>query len=58
VLSTQLEKVGEHHNQFAAKLEDDLKEAINNYIKDKQKAKKRVFLSMPLRFGPFFFFFR
>lgn len=42
VILRELEKVAEHHNQFADKLENDISKAIGNYVKEKQKDRKKL----------------
>jgi hypothetical protein len=42
VVLKELDKVAEHHNQFADKLDNDLSKGIANYVKEKQKQRKKV----------------
>jgi len=42
VILRELDKVAEHHSQYADKLDNDLSKAINNYVKEKQKDKKKL----------------
>lgn len=39
---TELEKVSDHHNQFADNLEEDLVKNVNTYVKEKFKVKKKL----------------
>jgi hypothetical protein len=38
----EIEKIAEHHNQFADKLENDIAKNISNFVKEQQKVRKKV----------------
>jgi len=42
VVFRELDKVAEHHNQFAEKLENDLVKTLSNYVREKQKQRKKL----------------
>lgn len=39
---SELEKIGEFHNSLSNKIENELCQQITNYIKEKEKTKKKV----------------